>query len=54
MNKKIDFLIEEVEEFIDKKECIYKIYLFKWIYLICIIGIFFGLFLIFISFIILM
>ncbi|WP_044716248.1 DUF3899 domain-containing protein [Bacillus anthracis] len=53
-NKKIDSLIEEVEEPIDKKERIYKTYSFKWTYPICITGIVLGLFSTFISFTILM
>lgn len=53
-NKKIDSLIEEVEEPTDKKERIYKTYSFKWTYPICITGIFLGLFSTLISFTILM
>ncbi|MGH0941199.1 DUF3899 domain-containing protein [Bacillus mycoides] len=53
-NKKIDSLIEEAEEPIDKKERIYKTYSFKWTYPICITGIVLGLFSILISFTILM
>ncbi len=53
-NKKIDSLIEEVEEPVDKKERIYKTYSFKWTYPICITGIILGLFSTFISFTILM
>ncbi|QWG43920.1 DUF3899 domain-containing protein [Bacillus mycoides] len=53
-NKKIDSLIEEAEEPIDKKERIYKTYSFKCTYPICITGIVLGLFSILISFTILM
>ena len=53
-NKKIDSLIEEVEEPTDKKERIYKTYSFKWTYTICITGLVLGLFSTIISFTILM
>jgi hypothetical protein len=53
-NKKIESLIEEAEEPVDKKERIYKTYSFKWTYPICITGIVLGLFSTLISFTILM
>ncbi|MEH7596015.1 DUF3899 domain-containing protein, partial [Bacillus toyonensis] len=53
-NKKIDSLIEESEEPVNKKERIYKTYSFKWTYPICITGIILGAFSTLISFTILM
>ncbi|PEX92677.1 DUF3899 domain-containing protein [Bacillus cereus] len=53
-NKKIDSLIEESKEPVNKKERIYKTYSFKWTYPICITGIILGMFSTLISFTILM
>ncbi|PFN28912.1 DUF3899 domain-containing protein [Bacillus cereus] len=53
-NKKIDSLIEESEEPVNKKERIYKTYSYKWTYPICITGIILGMFSTLISFTILM
>ncbi|HDR7795795.1 TPA: DUF3899 domain-containing protein [Bacillus luti] len=53
-NKKIDSLVEESEEPVNKKERIYKTYSFKWTYPMCITGIILGALSTLVSFTILM